>query len=116
MCSSDLRLSLVKGVDTCYTGRKIEAERYAPAWLYPEDNWFVKAALEGLRSVGLDPQLSHYAFCTNGSYYAGKAGIPTVGFGGSLESLAHVIDEYIEIDQLCKACRGYQGIVRSVLK
>lgn len=110
------RLSLATGVDTCYTGRKIEAERYAPAWLYPEDNWFVKAAMEGLRSAGLDPQLSHYAFCTNGSYYAGKAGIPTVGFGGSLESLAHVIDEYIEIDQLCKACQGYQGIVRSVLK
>ena len=60
--------------------------------------------------------MSHFAFCTNGSYYAGKAGIPTVGFGGSSESLAHVIDEYIEIDQLYKACEGYQGIARAVLK
>ena len=57
----------------------------------------------------MNPELSHYAFCTNGSYYAGKAGIPTIGFG-SLESLAHVVDEYIEIDQLEKACLGYMGL------
>ena len=108
-------VSLAVGRETCYTGDSIEATRYAPGWLFPEDNWFVAAAMRGLREAGLNPELSHYAFCTNGSYYAGKAGIPTIGFGGSLESLAHVVDEYIEIDQLEKACLGYMGIIRSVL-
>lgn len=109
-------VSIAVGSEKCYTGETIEARRYAPAWLFPEDNWFVKAAWDGLHAAGLTPALSHFAFCTNGSYYAGKAGIPTIGFGGSLESLAHVIDEYIEIDQLHKACEGYQGIIRAVLK
>lgn len=104
------------GIEKCYTGEIIEALRYAPGWLFPEDNWFVKTAWEGLQAAGLTPKMSHFAFCTNGSYYAGKAGIPTIGFGGSLESLAHVIDEYIETDQLYKACEGYQGIARAVLK
>ena len=112
----DARVYLATGTEKCYTGETISATRYAPGWLFPEDNWFVAAAMEGLRNAGLNPEFSHYAFCTNGSYYAGKAGIPTVGFGGSLESLAHVVDEYIEIDQLCKACEGYQGIVRAVLR
>ncbi|WP_286933619.1 MULTISPECIES: YgeY family selenium metabolism-linked hydrolase [Aminobacterium] len=111
----DAKVALAVGSEMCYTGAPIEATRYAPGWLFPEDNWFVAAALRGLRQAGLNPELSHYAFCTNGSYYAGKAGIPTIGFGGSLESLAHVVDEYIEIDQLEKACLGYMGIIRSVL-
>ncbi len=108
-------VSLALGKDKCYNGETITAERFAPGWIFPEDDPFVKASLEGLRSVGQDPVISHYYFCTNGSYYAGKAGIPTIGFGGSLETLAHVDDEYIEVEQLIKACEGYFGIIRSAL-
>ena len=114
--SLDGAVFFAEAEETCYTGSKIKAKRFAPGWLFPEDHWFVSAALEGLKSAGIDAPVSHYAFCTNGSYYAGVAGIPTIGFGGSKESLAHVIDEYIEIDQLMLACRGYMGIIGSVLK
>lgn len=106
---------LAVGEDRCYTGAPIKAERFAPAWLFEEDHPVVQSALAGLRSVGQDPVVSHYYFCTNGSYYAGKAGIPTIGYGGSLETLAHVVDEYIELDQLNLACEGYAGIIRSIL-
>jgi putative selenium metabolism hydrolase len=106
-------LYLAVGEDMCYTGEPIRAVRFAPGWLFPDDHPFVQTALDGLREVGQNPELSHYYFCTNGSYYAGKAGIPTIGYGGSLETLAHVDDEYIEIDQLVKACEGYYGIVRT---
>lgn len=113
----DLKASvrLAVGEDRCYTGEPIRAERFAPAWLFEEGHPFVQAALDGLRSAGQDPVLSHYYFCTNGSYYAGKAGIPTVGYGGSLETLAHVVDEYIELEQLYSACEGYGGIIASTL-
>ena len=66
--------------------------------------------------LGFSSPLSHYNFCTNGSHYAGEAGIPTLGFGPSLESLAHTIDEYIEIEQLLKAKEGYQAIMEVFLK
>jgi acetylornithine deacetylase/succinyl-diaminopimelate desuccinylase-like protein len=108
-------VKLAVGEDRCYTGAPIRAERFAPAWLFEEDHPVVQAALAGLRSVGQDPAVSHYYFCTNGSYYAGKAGIPTVGYGGSRETLAHVVDEYIELEQLYLACEGYAGIIRAVL-
>ena len=106
-------VSLARGAETCYTGESISAERFAPGWLFEAEHPFVQEVLSGLRSVGQDPHLSHYYFCTNGSYYAGKAGIPTIGYGGSLETLAHVVDEYIEIEQLLKACEGYYGIISS---
>ena len=68
----------------------------------------------GLRGAGLTPSIQQYSFCTNGSHYAGEAGIPTVGFGPSTERLAHTIDEYIEIDQLVGAAKGFYGIMQSV--
>ena len=108
------RLYIAEGHGTCYTGLKFSAERFAPAWIFEEEHPFVQKVMEGLKAVGQKPEYSHYYFCTNGSYYAGKAGIPTVGYGGSLETLAHVTDEYIEIDQLVKACEGYMGIIRAL--
>ncbi|MGL5232228.1 MAG: YgeY family selenium metabolism-linked hydrolase, partial [Fusobacteriaceae bacterium] len=53
-------------------------------------------------------------FCTNGSHYAGEAGIRTIGFGPSTEILAHKIDEHIEIEQLRKGAAGYYGILKAV--
>lgn len=105
-----------KGQESCYTGSSIEGERFFPGWLYDEQDEFVQAALSGLREIGLNPEVAHYSFCTNGSHYAGEAGIKTIGFGPSKENIAHTINEHIELDQLFKAAEGYYAIIRSVLK
>lgn len=94
-----------------YTGERVRAPNFAPAWYFDDDTGLVEAALAGLEQAELDPKLAHYAFCTNGSGTAGRLGIPTVGFGPGDEELAHRVDEYIEIDQLTKAARGYAAIV-----
>jgi len=108
------KVSYAVGKETCYTGEAIEGERFFPAWLYKEDDEFVKAALKGLRSAGINPEITQYSFCTNGSHYAGEAGIRTIGFGPSKENLAHTIDEYIEQEQLFIGAEGYYGILKSV--
>lgn len=104
------------GTENCYTGAKITGERFFPGWLYEEEDEFVEAAFKGLCAIGLKPEITQYSFCTNGSHYAGEAGIKTIGFGPSRENLAHTIDEYIEIDQLLKAALGYYGILQSVFQ
>lgn len=102
--------------DSCYTGVPIRGEHFAPAWLFPDDHDFIRTALQGLENVGLEPVLSNRAgFGTNGCYYGGEANIPTIAFGPSREILAHITDEYIEIDQLFKGFLGYYGIAREVL-
>ena len=100
----------------CYTGNTIESERFFPGWLYDEEDEFVQAAYKGLKEAGIDSEITQYSFCTNGSHYAGEAGIKTIGFGPSKENLAHTIDEYIELDQLFKGAEGYYGILKSVYK
>ena len=109
-----IEVSYAKGKETCYTGETIEAERFFPGWLYDENDEFVQAAYKGLKSAGINPEITEYSFCTNGSHYAGEAGIKTIGFGPSKENLAHTIDEYIEVEQLHKGVEGYYGILKSV--
>lgn len=106
---------IAEGEAKCYTGETIRAKRFAPAWLLSEDSNYVKRVLQALEEMGISSNLSCYSFCTNGSYYAGTAGIPTVGFGGSDEEFAHIADEYIEISQLVSACKGYYAIAKEVL-
>ena len=104
------------GTEKCYTGADIAGERFFPGWLYEKDDEYVQAAFRGLCVVGLKPELTQYSFCTNGSHYAGEAGIKTIGFGPSRENLAHTIDEYVEVDQLLKAAAGYYGILKSIFQ
>ncbi len=113
--SFQAKVSYAAGRERCYTGEWIEEERFFPGWLFDREAPFVRRALDGLHKAGLSPEVTHYAFCTNGSHYAGEAGIQTLGFGPSRENLAHTIDEHIEVDQLLGATRGYYGIIESLL-
>ena len=98
-----------------YTGVTWNEPKWFPAWQLDEDHDLVQGALRGLRSAGLDPAQSSYQFCTNAAHSAGVADIPTIGFGPSSEMLAHVIDEYIEVEQLTRARDGYAGISATLL-
>lgn len=108
------RCYLAEGEERCWTGETIRAKRYFPAWVVEEDSELVQAALTGLKQAGIEAEISHFSFCTNGSSFCGEAGVPCIGYGPSLESLAHVRDEYIEIEQLTKACTGFVSILRQL--
>lgn len=110
------KLSVASSEDRCYTGIPIRGEHFAPAWVLEEDHPFLESAREGLEGMGLDPRVSWGpGFGTNGSFYGGQMHLPTIAFGPSSAGLAHVVDEYIELDQLFGACRGYYGIAASTL-
>ena len=104
------------GEEKCHTGQPIKAERFFPAWLFKSQDVFVEEALKAARMVKDDAVVTQYSFCTNGSHYAGEAGIKTIGFGPSRENLAHTIDEYVEISELVGACKGYALILERLQK
>jgi len=109
----------VAGMDLeFYTGFKTKHLKFAPAWcLDKEKNAdLINCALEALRTAGLDPAVSSYKFCTNGSASAGIHRIPTIGFGPCAESQAHVVDEYVEIAQLEGACCGYYNLIDALCR
>ncbi len=110
------RVSYAEGEELCYTGVRIQGERFFPGWLYSEKEAFVQAILTELHAIGQEPEVTQYSFCTNGSHYAGEAGIKTIGLGPSREDLAHTDDEYIELEQLIKACEGYYAVMKALLR
>ena len=110
------RISFAKGEARCYTGNTIQGERFFPGWLRDRKEPFIVDILAGLEAAGLTPAVRQYSFCTNGSHYAGEAGIPTVGLGPSREDLAHTVDEYVELEQLERACESYYALLGALLK
>lgn len=111
-----VKVSFAKGEEKCHTGETIGSERFFPGWLYDENDQFVQDVYAELKSRGFNPTITNYDFCTNGSHYAGEAGIKTLGLGPSLETLAHTINEYIEIDQLLKVTECYYAVMKALLK
>ena len=111
-----VKVSYAKGKETCYTGNEITGERFFPGWLFDEKESFVQDVYQELTSHGYQPEITQYNFCTNGSHYAGEAGIKTLGIGPSRENLAHTAGEYIEIDQLTKVTDCYGYVMKALLK
>jgi len=110
------RASIAEDDFACYTGHRLVAPNFAPAWFFNENEPIVVTAAVALRDVGISSELSSYAFCTNGSGTAGRLGIPTIGFGPGNEELAHRIDEYIAVEELKRAAEGYAAIARALVE
>lgn len=110
------KVSYAYAEEGCYTGNTISCERFFPGWCAKPEDEYVQKALAELKAIGLEKEIAYYPFCTNGSHYAGEAGINTIGFGPSPGSLAHTIDEYIEEEQLINATEGYMAICKAFLQ
>jgi putative selenium metabolism hydrolase len=98
------------GVDRfdAYTGARVEASNIAPAWYTGAD---APAARTALDALGAEPGV--WVFCTNGSGTAGL-GIATIGYGPGDETLAHRVDEHIELDELYAGALGYATLAAAL--
>ena len=97
--------------DPSYTGFVFPVDKYFPAWALEEDHPLVRAGIETRRIIGLeDAPTGKWDFSTNGTYWAGKAGIPSIGFGPGDERLAHTADEYVPLDEVVKATEFYAAL------
>lgn len=95
--------------------RVFSIPEFAAAWYTDPASPIVTACLAGLEVAGIQPLLTTYGFCTNGSLTAMR-GIPTVGFGIAKEEQAHTVDEWVSIDSLYRGTRGYTEIGRRLLE
>jgi putative selenium metabolism hydrolase len=111
----EVTIGLVQAEFSTWTGAPFSLPEFELAWWTEEDSTLVQAATAGLVSVGIDATPTHYSFCTNGSYLAGEAGIPTIGFGVGLEQMAHQVDECVSLDSLRRGAQGFAAITRQLV-
>jgi acetylornithine deacetylase/succinyl-diaminopimelate desuccinylase-like protein len=74
-----------------YTGFVFPVDKYFPAWAFDEDHPLVSAGQNTARPSACPIRPGKWGFSTNGIYWAGKAGIPSIGFGPGDEETAHTI-------------------------
>src|SRR4051812_40452626 len=100
------------GVDRfdSYSGARVEAPNFAPAWFTDPA---APPAATALAALGAEP--TQWAFCTNGSGTA-ALGIPTIGFGPGDETLAHRVDEYIPLDELHAGAQDYATLAAALTR
>lgn len=91
-----------------YTGFVFPVDKYFPAWALEEGHALVEAGLEVRTQIGLPEGVSgKWNFSTNGIYWAGKAGIPSIGFGPGDEETAHTVLDSVPLDDMVKATEFY---------
>ena len=98
-----------------YTGFTFPLAKYYPAWLMEESHPLVKAGLKTVEDLwGEARPLGTWDFSTNGTYWAGKAGIPSIGFGPGDEKTAHTILENVPLDDMVNATEFYAYLPKSL--
>lgn len=91
-----------------YTGFVFPVDKYFPAWALEEDHALVRAGQLAREQIGLPASPSgKWNFSTNGIYWAGKAGIPSIGFGPGDEETAHTVNDSVSLEDMVKATEFY---------
>jgi len=94
--------------DPSYTGFVFPVDKYFPAWALEEDHPLVQAGQLAREQIGLPSSPSgKWNFSTNGIYWAGKAGIPSIGFGPGDEETAHTVRDSVSLEDMVKATEFY---------
>ena len=104
-------VEVLRYAEPSYTGLVLETDKYYPTWVLPEDHALVRAGVAaGRAALGHAPAVGKWTFSTNGVSSAGRLGIPTIGFGPSLERWAHTVDDRCPIDDLVASIAYYAAL------
>lgn len=104
----DIEASILFYDDPSYTGFVFPVDKIFPAWALPEENPYVQAGVQAGKLLWGDPTpTGKWDFSTNGIYWMGKAGIPSIGFGPGDEIHAHTVIDQVPLDDVVRATEWY---------
>jgi acetylornithine deacetylase/succinyl-diaminopimelate desuccinylase-like protein len=98
-----------EGIDT-YTGVRVDAPRFLPAWRLDAKHRLVSTAWMAVERAGIRPTTGYYRACTNGSESAGRRGLPTIILGPGSPDGCHVANESISIKEIQSAAQVYKEL------
>ena len=91
-----------------YTGFVFPVSKFYPAWMLDDAHPLTQAGQDSVAALwGESRPLGTWDFSTNGTYWAGKAGIPSIGFGPGDEKHAHTMLEQVPLDEVVEATEFY---------
>ncbi|MFQ5890517.1 MAG: YgeY family selenium metabolism-linked hydrolase [Gemmatimonadota bacterium] len=111
----DAEVELLAYDEVSWRGERARQEKYFPTWVLPETHALVQGVTAAAGAVlGAPPEVSRWAFSTNGVATMGRHGIPTVGFAPGKEELSHTTGEWVAVEDLVRATAVYSLIPDSL--
>lgn len=108
---ADVSLSVLKYAEPSWNGFVLEVDKYYPAWVLEESHPLVRAALDTTELVfGRRATTGKWDFSTNGTYWAGIAGIPSIGFGPGDERYAHSVLDQVPLEDVVQSTLFYAAL------
>lgn len=105
---TDVEASILIYDTPSYTGFVFPLDKIYPAWALPEDNAYVQAGVKAGELLWGNPlPTGKWDFSTNGTYWAGKAGIPSIGFGPGDEIHAHTVLDQVPLEDVVRSTEWY---------
>lgn len=105
---SDIESRILWYDDPSYTGFVFEVDKIYPSWALPEDNAYVQAGIKAGELLWGEPlPTGKWDFSTNGTYWMGKAGIPSIGFGPGNEIHAHTVIDQVPLEDVVRSTEWY---------
>lgn len=87
-----------------------------PPWLTDAGSPLARAAVRAVQAIlGRPVETGCWSFSTNGVYWAGEAGIPTVGFGPGDERFAHTPEDRVPFAEVRAAAEVYTRLPAELL-
>ena len=91
-----------------WTGVELAGPAFFPGWLLDADHELLRAGTLAFEALwGRPPGVDVWQFSTNGSYTAGVAGIPTLGFGPMEERWVHTAQDQVDVAKLLRGAMFY---------
>lgn len=91
-----------------HTGLQLDGPSYFPGWYLEDGHPVLDAGLETCQHLwGARPAVDVWRFSTDGTYSAGAAGIPTLGYSPQEERYVHAVNDQVDLGKLEKAAAFY---------
>lgn len=104
----DISVEILLYDEPSYTGFVFPLDKIYPAWAYDETDKIVQAGVSAGEALwGSKLNTGKWDFSTNGIYWAGKAGIPSIGFAPGDEIHAHTVLDQVPLEDVVKATEWY---------
>ena len=95
-------------MEPSHTGAIFAYEKFFPAWALGEEHELVQAGQQAIEALWGEKRTSgKWDFSTNGNYWNGKLGIPSIGFGPGDEIYAHAVNEHVPLADVVEATKFY---------
>ncbi|MCY4019502.1 MAG: YgeY family selenium metabolism-linked hydrolase [Chloroflexi bacterium] len=103
----DIHAEILLYDEPSYTGFVFPLDKIYPAWAFEEDEPIVAAGLRAAETLYGQTDTGKWDFSTNGIYWAGKAGIPSIGFAPGNEIHAHTVLDQVPLADVVRSTEWY---------